>query len=278
MFYFTPLTFAGDSPVNVWIMDTQGKYGLPNLGASFWTHTPQQLTCAWGNAEESFVLEDEGKTQQHTFLFQHLKPTKAYWFSINGDNYSFVTPSTNSITFGLGGDAHIRKQDQTDPIFATLLQKMTDHNLDYFFLLGDLVDRGFSASEWQTGLNILANYTVKMPTAFVMGNHDALLNGKIITKNYVIPDDFAWASPTPLYRKISIGDWCHIFLLDVEWFDDATFSAAQEAWLRSELTTVNKTDWTFILTHANPLGSLDAVYEQLEDMNQNYEEIYNPKL
>jgi len=256
-----PLAFAyangsfsgsiGDTPPQLLMADGSGSYGIPNLAVTFNTSSETTNTLTWGKGNNQCTLSEEKASRQHVFMLRDLQPATAYTYRVNdGATYSFNTPSTDgALRFAFGSDAHYGAGDNRPDLTAQMLSDIADpaNSYNLFFFGGDLVEHGFSASQWGEAFRALSSTTSVIPTRYTLGNHDSLFAGLGCYENYAYPTGMDIQTGSPLWYRIDVGK-VHFLVLDVEWSAES-YTAAQAAWLEAQLKAIPTDDWKIVVSH-----------------------------
>ncbi len=225
-----PLAFAyangafsgsiGDTPPQLLMADGSGAFGIPNLAVAFNTATESKNTLTWGKGNNQSTLSEEKASKQHIFMLRDLAPTSNYTYRVNdGATYSFTTPSTgDDLRFAFGSDTHFgagdNRTDLTAKMLALIANPANGYNL--FFNGGDLVEHGFSASQWGEAFRAFSSTTSVIPTRFTLGNHESLFAGLSRYENFAYPAGMDTQSGSRLWYRIDVGK-VHFLVLDIEW-------------------------------------------------------------
>jgi hypothetical protein len=241
----------GDTPPQLLMADGTGTYGIPDMAVAFNTAKPSQNTLTWGKGTNQSTLNEDTSTKRHVFMLRDLVPESVYTYRINNDaDYSFYTPPVNgNLRFAFGSDAHYgagtNAADLTDKMLAEIADPANRYNL--FFFGGDLVEYGFSSSEWGEAFRALASTTSVIPSRLTLGNHESLFAGLGRYENYAYPASMDTQTGSQLWSRIDVGK-THFLILDIEWSAES-FSAAQAAWLEAQLQDIPANDWKIVVSH-----------------------------
>jgi predicted MPP superfamily phosphohydrolase len=248
-------TRAGDSPPQLIMLDGNHSNGMPIIAIVYRSATPRIDTLHYGIGNLDLTISDTIATNNHIFVFPTLTPNSIYQYRVNdGTIFEFKTPTglQQVMKFAVTSDPHIgfgfSNLEATNKISA-LIGNPTRQN-EVFFLLGDVVENGFSDKEWVYGLNALHSLTATMPIRTCVGNHDAMFGGDKFYLDYFYPNDAPTVSGTQFYQRMDLNG-IHFLILDVEWGTEYYFGE-QENWLKTQLADINTTDpngWTIVMSH-----------------------------
>jgi hypothetical protein len=256
-----PLAFAyasgafsgsiGDTPPQLLMADGVGVNGIPNLAVTFNSAAPSQNTLTWGKGTSQTALSEDKATKEHIFILRDLEPASTYIYRVNdGATYSFSTPALDGeLRFAFGSDAHYGAGDNRADLTAKMLADIADPASGYnlFFYGGDLVEHGFSSSQWGKAFRAFSSTTSVIPTRFTLGNHESLFAGLSRYENYAYPAGMDIQSGSRLWYRIDAGK-VHFLVLDIEWSAES-YTAAQAAWLEAQLKDIPAGDWKIVVSH-----------------------------
>jgi hypothetical protein len=241
----------GDTPPQLLMADGAGVNGIPNLAVAFNTIEESKNTLTWGKAGSQSTLSEDKATKQHVFMLRDLAPASTYTYRVNdGATYSFTTPAADGeLRFAFGSDAHYGAGDNRADLAAKMLALIADPTSGYnlFFYDGDLVEHGFSASQWGEAFRALSPTTSVIPTRFTLGNHESLFAGLSRYENYAYPAGMDIQTGSQLWYRIDVGK-VHFLVLDIEWSAES-YTAAQAAWLEAQLKAIPTGDWKIVVSH-----------------------------
>jgi UDP-2,3-diacylglucosamine pyrophosphatase LpxH len=258
-----PNLATGDKAPQLVMLGKTGTNGIPDFAVVFWTETSTnpELDFGMGSSELDLdqVIVDAyvGTSQKHVFFLRDLICDTQYVYRIDsgtpGILYNFTTmpAAIDQLKFGFSTDAHFIRDVSNNTASRHMLSYMRNsvNNFDFFLCGGDITEFGFLDNDWTRALNVMSPYTTCLPSSFVVGNHETILNGIQKYKNYIYPDKVIEADgDQQLYRHLNFHDTIHIFILDLEWGIE-TYTAAQKAWFEAELATVDIDDWLIIVSH-----------------------------
>lgn len=227
-----------------------GTNNVSDMAVVFWNSTPSINEFEWGNENDSWNVFEYEKTQSHVFPLENLTLNTTYWYSVNqGERQYFSTPNPENFTMGMVGDFHFGSRNRDEENCNSIIKNM---DVDTFFSLGDFVHYGFMDSHWKKGFEKLNSITRNTPTKYLIGNHDAMMNGIRLYHDYCYPE----LMPTDYsrnYGKIVIGN-ITIFALQIEW-DAREYIGEQRIWFENEIKKTNPNDIVIVLTHAPIISS-----------------------
>lgn len=241
----------GDTPPQLLMADGSGIYGIPDLAVTFNTATPSRNTLTWGVENSLSTLSEDKPTRQHVFMLRDLEPATTYTYRIDDSAaYSFTTPSTDGdLHFAFSSDAHYGAGDNRTDLTAKMLAEIADPANGYslFFYGGDLVEHGFSASQWGEAFSAFSAATSTIPTRYTIGNHESLFAGFGLYKKYAYASGIDLQSGSRLWYRIDVGN-IHFLVLDIEWSAES-YTAVQAAWLEAQLKEIPSGDWKIVVSH-----------------------------
>ena len=210
-----------DTPPQLLLSGNTGDYGVPDMAVYFTTaEATSGNTFVWGEADGDNTLTEEGKSKQHLFMMNDLKPGTQYHYRINdGQAVYFSTPSIDEqLRFAFASDAHFASPNSRNDLTEDMLSAIasSDNEFDMFFYIGDLVEYGFLDDQWQEAFDSLNMVTANIPVRYAAGNHDTLFSGLNNYLNYCVPQGLDSNTESRLWSRIDIGD-VHFLVLDVEW-------------------------------------------------------------
>ncbi|MCL2140170.1 MAG: metallophosphoesterase [Dehalococcoidia bacterium] len=240
----------GDTSPQLLISDKCGCYGIPDLALTFNSAQASYNTLVWGTAENLVTIREDKALRQHIFIMSDLEPLTNYSYRVNdGIVYNFTTPSDTSLRIAIGSDAHFGAGDNRMDLTTAMLQIIAEPNnkFDYMFMLGDLIEYGFNANQWAEAFNTVSLTSSSIPIRYALGNHDSIFAGLNNYKNFASPKEINTVSGSQLWYRIDIGS-IHFLFLDIEWSAES-YTAAQAAWLESQLQEIPRNDWKIVLGH-----------------------------
>lgn len=130
----------------------------------------------------------------------------------------------------------------------------------FFVNMGDLVDNGQDATQWNAWFDVVEPMAEKIPVAPVMGNHETYdLNWKVrrpeaYMKLFNLPQNGYAQYPNRFY-SFTVGD-VHFVVLDTMFSEMKDFEPDLEQdeiqWFRKDLEQ-NRKKWNVVLMHKDPL-------------------------
>jgi UDP-2,3-diacylglucosamine pyrophosphatase LpxH len=241
----------GDTPPQLMMTEAAAPNVIPDLSVVFYTERPMKSVIVYGEPEGKLKsFREKEAVRRHWIKLAGLKPDTEYVYAVNEKKpVLFRTPAVDGqpIWFAAGGDAHIGNKTSNPAATRDLLREIAkpSNGYDAFFLLGDMAQLGFNDSIWRDAVRNFAPYTSTIPTAILPGNHDTLLGGLPLYKQYLQPPDIK--DSDTLWSRLDIGK-VHFLLLDLEWELQA-YTDAEQAWLEHELAKIPKEDWTIVMCH-----------------------------
>ncbi len=226
-----PLVFINDSTED-------DRYTL-----AYWTSDKRadsiEVTVNSVDNTQTLQLEDEEMTNKHYFTFGQ-PGTATYEITTPEGRYSMVIPDnpSNIKRFAIASDSHIGTTKSALDTTKKMLESISRTPYNSFFLLGDIVEFGFSFDQWIQAWEILASKKATIPFRPLIGNHDILFGGNKLFDELMGKDYFRVD-----YENV------HFISLNLPWgIED--FSNKQKQWLETELKSIPGDDWTIVLTHA----------------------------
>jgi hypothetical protein len=115
-------------------------------------------------------------------------------------------------------------------------------------MLGDTVETGNSATQWNLALSDLEALIPNVPLRPILGNHDALFGGQYLYRKAFYPKDFSSDSGSPYYWSINTGS-ATIVAVDLPWGTEM-FGARQKAWLEKTLAAADPRRPLIVVSHS----------------------------
>ncbi len=246
-----PLGNIGDTRPQLLLADGVGKYGIPNMAIVFNTSKPERAQVGWGATGISGETPTESTaSRQHVVMMRDLQPDTDYLVQVGKVYYKLHTPSLDGpLHFAVGSDAHFGagNQDATEKMLHIIVNRLSPNPFEYFFLLGDTVQHGFSVSQWHEAFQTLTPATSVVPTRFAIGNHDTLFTGLRDYEKYCYPQGMDLQTGSRLWYRIVVGK-VHFLVIDLEWSAES-FTSRQAAWLEDQLKSIPVADWKIVMGH-----------------------------
>jgi UDP-2,3-diacylglucosamine pyrophosphatase LpxH len=242
---------AGQTP-QLLIESGSGTNGVPNMAVTYRTPTPSSDTLIWGSDASAATLKETTPTREHIYSLTNLQPDIRYWYQIDlGQKQYFnsLPAAGEPLHFAITSDAHFGAADSQNNLTAEMLQQIANpaNKYNLLFSMGDLVEHGFTDSQWQTALQAMSAATETIPTKYAVGNHDTLLGGLSRWETYCDPAGMPLQNGTQLYQRFDVGN-VHFLVIDLEWSAE-DFNSAQSAWLEQQLVSIPKDDWKIVIGH-----------------------------
>lgn len=242
----------GDTPPQLFLANSTGLYGLPDLALTFNTAKLTQNTVTWGKVIDTAgtAIAEPTAGRTHAFLLTNLEPDTDYYYRLEGSEACIFRTAdpAGTLRFAVGCDAHYGVSQYAEARTMLLSQIANPENaFSYFFLVGDTTHWGFSKSQWREAFNELSKVSAAIPIYLAPGNHDTMFAGFDNYLRYAYP-----GSPTPDNNKASWGrldvGHAHFLIIDLGWSAEA-FTDEQAAWLENELQSIPDSDWKIVLGH-----------------------------
>ncbi len=165
------------------------------------------------------------------------------------------TSAGGALRFAVGSDAHFGAGDNNPTATAGMLAQIRDpaNRYDQFFFLGDLVQYGFIASQWQQAFSAFSSASASLPVHFAPGNHDTLFAGFGRYLKYCAPAVPPPAMNPQLWYRVDAGK-AHFLVLDLEWSADG-YTSDEAVWLEGQLRSLPADDWKIVMSHGFYYGS-----------------------
>ena len=226
-----PLVFLNDN-------SQEGRYTL-----AYWTDEKRtdsiDLTISKIDDVQKIELTDDEETNKHYFAFG--QPGAAtYELTTPEGKFTMVIPdsSSNIQRFAIASDSHIGTTKSALDTTKKMLETISSKAYNSFFLLGDIVEFGFSFEQWIEAWEILASKENTVPFRPLIGNHDILFGGNKLFEKLMGKD----------YFRVDFEN-VHFISLNLPWgIED--FTTKQKQWLENTLKSIPDDDWTIVLTHA----------------------------
>lgn len=159
-----------------------------------------------------------------------------------------ISPTLPLLRFSFSSDPHWGVDTADESARTNILAGIAERKPDAFFMLGDTVETGSSATQWNFALSDLEAIIPKVPLRPLMGNHDALFGGQYLFKKAFSPPSLKSDSGSPYYYSIDAKD-AKIIVLDLPWGTE-NFGHRQKAWLEGVLKEADKTKPIIVLSHS----------------------------
>jgi len=159
-----------------------------------------------------------------------------------------TSPTLPLLRFSFSSDPHWGVDTADESARTNILAGIAERKPDAFFMLGDTVETGSSATQWNFALSDLEAIIPKVPLRPLMGNHDALFGGQYLFKKAFFPPSLKSDSGSPYYYSIDAKD-AKIIVLDLPWGTE-NFGHRQKAWLEGVLKEADKTKPIIVLSHS----------------------------
>jgi acid phosphatase type 7 len=243
----------GDTPPQLLITDGTGIFGTPNIALTFNTSIPTKNTLEWGLAETGKLTtaQESLAATGHAFMLRDLVPDRRYLYRINGGPpfYFTTVAAGGTVHFAVGSDAHFGSATASRLASDAMLSQIAEpsNGYDMFFFLGDLVEYGFSRSQWRDAFDSMATASATVPTRYLPGNHDTLFAGSQNYQDYCYPSGMDLRSGSRFWYRIDVGT-IHFLCLDVEWSAESV-TEAQLTWLGAQLRDIPENDWKIVMCH-----------------------------
>jgi len=129
-----------------------------------------------------------------------------------------------------------------------ILEGIAASKPDAFFMLGDTVETGNSATQWNLALSDLEALIPAVPLRLILGNHDALFGGQYLYTKAFYPKGFSSDSGSPYFWSIDAGS-ATIVAVDLPWGTEM-FGARQRAWLEKALAAADPRKPLIVISHS----------------------------
>ena len=130
-----------------------------------------------------------------------------------------------------------------------MLSDIADPGSGYnlFFYGGDLVEHGFSASQWGEAFRAFSATTSTIPVRYTLGNHDSLFAGFSLYEKYAYPPAWIIQTGSRLWYRIDVGN-VHFLVLDIEWSAES-YTAGTGRMAGSPAEDIPAGDWKIVVSH-----------------------------
>ena len=160
-----------------------------------------------------------------------------------------ISPSDRSLLrLSFSSDPHWGADTGNETARIDILKGVAAHKPDAFFMLGDTVDMGNSATQWNFALSDLESLIPDVPLRPIMGNHDAFFGGQYLYRKAFYPKGFSSDSGSPYYWSVDAGS-ATIIALDLPWGTEM-FGKRQKAWLEKTLAAANPHKPIIVISHS----------------------------
>lgn len=145
--------------------------------------------------------------------------------------------------------------DTWGQIVRHAFEKNPDAN--FFVDIGDLVDNGEDSAQWEDWLAQIENFSLKIPFAPVLGNHETYsrewkVRAPVAYLNYFSTPDNGVKNFSRRFYSFEVGA-AHFAVLDSQWDElGREIIDAQKNWLRQDLNSTDK-PWKIIFIHKDVL-------------------------
>lgn len=129
-----------------------------------------------------------------------------------------------------------------------ILKQIAVEQPDTFFMLGDTVETGNSATQWNFALSDLEALIPSVPLRPILGNHDALFGGQYLFRKAFWPKGFSSDSGSPYYWSINAGA-ATIVAVDLPWGTE-NFGPRQRSWLEKTLAAADPRKPLIVISHS----------------------------
>lgn len=170
--------------------------------------------------------------------------------SLSPPPFEVVLPSDRNFSFVMVGDLHVGGNN-TDRL-RTILQKAQTAGDEFVIFLGDITDKGETAS-FQAIQQALIDFGFEKKVIPLLGNHDVFSEGWSEYKK-------TWGAS---HYSLSVGN-SRFIVLDTA---DGLIGEDQWEWLKTTLNLAPQTH-TFILTHYMPLVPGQRTYLRLSNQTE----------
>lgn len=210
---------------------------------AYWTKEKRSdtLELRVENADgiQTISLEDEKPTNKHYFSFGD-EASASYEILGANQPFTFETtePSKKLKRFAITSDAHIASENSNTDNTKKMLKAIKSQPYHCLFMLGDIMEFGFSFQQWIQSWEIFASEGTAVPFKTLVGNHDVLFGGNKLFHQFFGKD----------YFRVDFDD-VHFIGMNLPWGVEE-LSKKQTDWLEQQLNSIPKQDWTIVLTHA----------------------------
>lgn len=165
------------------------------------------------------------------------------------------TDGRPTLRVALSSDPHYGREASNAAARKAILRlSQAEHQqgrLDAFFLLGDTVEMGMEADDWEEALSDIRVNAPTLPFLALLGNHDAMIGGQARWKAALGAGSGRGGVPS---GGLSPSSWradagpVHFIALDLLWGPEG-FGAREKAWLSSQLESIPDDHYVVVLSH-----------------------------
>jgi UDP-2,3-diacylglucosamine pyrophosphatase LpxH len=244
---------SGDTPPQLILTESNYSSGIPGIAIVFRTPNPTVNTLQWGvSGNTSQVILEEKPARHHWIQLTPLEPDRQYFYSVNNDKAAeFRTPPSSGkpLRFAAAGDSHFGNRASNNKYTGSMLDKIRDpaHQYSMLFILGDLVDLGFTDKLWKQAFSAMSVCTSSIPAYYVIGNHDTLFGGLNLYQDYLCQPSANDNKGLCQWKRIDCGK-VHFLVLDLEW-ELKLYTPEQQKWLHEQLESIPARDWCIVMSH-----------------------------
>jgi hypothetical protein len=152
------------------------------------------------------------------------------------------------LRLAFSSDPHWGADTSNATVRTQILEGIAAGKPDAFFMLGDTVETGNSATQWNLALSDLEALIPAVPLRLMLGNHDALFGGQYLYRTLFFPKGFSSDSGSPYYWSIDAGS-ATIVAVDLPWGTEM-FGARQRTWLEKTLAAADPRKPLIVISHS----------------------------
>lgn len=224
---------------------------------------PETLLSQLAQSNDRFT-DDKVTSWIHTVTLQNLQPGTVYEYrpgygDSRGPWYKLTTAShKNSYKALIFPDS--QSADYTVWETAAMSAWQRNPDAEFFISMGDLVDNGAHAYQWDQWFTRVQDMITRIPAAPLMGNHETYTRDWKVRMPLAYLHHFTLPSGAPEAYKnqfytFDYGD-VHYVVLNTQWREMKEFQPQlqqeQMAWFERDMAASSK-KWKVVLMHKDPL-------------------------
>ncbi len=142
----------------------------------------------------------------------------------------------------VSSDPHWHADEANAEARSEIIRRVGQSDYDAFFCLGDISDFGSTVGCYEEPVKELNAGLKDMPVLGVLGNHDALINGR-----WAFQDYFNGNPKADLNYAFTSGK-VHFIVLNLLWGDEE-FTPKEREWLIKQLSSIPKDETVVVMSH-----------------------------
>ncbi len=213
--------------------------------------------------KEELYNDAEKETYIHTVQVSGLTPGEQYEYRIRtGKKATSWMPMTAFSGDSFKAMIFPDSQSSDYTVWKQTADAAWQRNPDatFFINMGDLVDNGQDASQWNAWFGVVQSFAEKIPAVTVMGNHETYtLDWKVrrpeaYMKLFSLPKNGYTQYPNRFY-SYDVGD-VHFVVIDTMFSEmkdfEPTLQKDEIEWFKNDMAQ-HKKKWNIVLMHKDPL-------------------------